>query len=496
MKAICTWFKNVFSKIRDFFKKMDNSIDKLFKKFPKSIKNFFYEHRYLAFLIVITIVIVIMKYFLVPQISGDYYNFIQRWTLYIGENGGFVKGVVSIYENADNLKITSGEFAGIQVWNCDYPPLYMYMLSFISILPKGDLNPLTGNNWGWVGYYENWIYLVKTISFIFEIIFAIYAYKIVKKVTNNKIAASCAYSIVMILPTVVVNSSIWGQCDVCYAAMVLATIYYALDKKYVRSMIFFGLGFAFKMQTIFILPLFGFLWFRKSFKIRYLLIMFLTLFITFVPLWCAGAQFVTPFMPYGRQIGGYVDRINLNSTNIYTFFNLDTRANKDAVKILSMFGMGLTVAVSLITISVLAFKKVKVTPKSIFTISAFLLMIVPFVMPHMHDRYFYLAETFFVLYACVNVKRIFMPILSQIAGIISYLCYGYGIIKVDWLSNKTDQQFWLCFGTCLNMVSIAFLIYDLTKLEVEDDTPIAEISAEHELNCENPENLNIEVEEN
>ena len=244
------------------------------------------------------------------------------------------------------------------------------------------------------------------------------------------------------------------------------SVYYLMDKKQIKSMVFFGLGLAFKLQVVFILPLFGFAWFRKSFKLRYFLIAFAVLFLTFVPLWIGGAQFATPFIPYGRQVGGYTSSINLNSTNMYAFFTLNNQAYNESTKLLSTFGMVLTVAVSFALISVLSFRRVKVTPKSLFTVATFSVILVPFVMPHMHDRYFYLAETFFILYACTKLDRIHLPIAQQISGLIAYSCYG--IIKPNWFLNEQNgQQIALCIGAVLNMASMGFLIYDLAKLETE-----------------------------
>ena len=111
-------------------------------------------------------------------------------------------------------------------------------------------------------------------------------------------------------------------------------------------------------------------------------------------------------------------------------------------------------------------KRVKVTYKSLFTIATFSVLMVPFVMPHMHDRYFYLAETFLVMYACTKINRIHLPIMQQVSGLFAYSCYG--IIQPNWfLNDKNGQQITLCTGALLNMGSLGFLIYDLSHLETE-----------------------------
>ena len=466
MKKVKDWFKNVYSKIKTFFIGVDEGIDKGVNKVTSKFAKFWSKYNFVVYLGVFTLLALVLKYVLVPIPSWDYISFIQTWTYDIKIEGGFIKGLIALYEKPESVTLYFGDFGkSMGLPNCDYPPLYMYFLSIFSILPFGRVVEASGS-WNAYYYYENLMYYVKTLTFIFEIIFAVFAYKIVKKVSGSKIAGCTAYSLFLFLPTVIINGAVWGQCDICYSTMLLISTYYLMEKKQIRSMVFFGLGLAFKLQVVFLLPLFGFVWFRKSFKLRYFLIAFGITILTFVPLWIGGAQFTTPFIPYGRQAGGYTSSINLNSTNIYTFFVFNDQAYNNSTKLLSTFGMILTVLSSFVLISLLAFKRVKVTPKSILLIATFSAVMVPFVMPHMHERYFYLAETLLLLYACTKINRIHLPIIQQVSGLIAYSCYG--IIKPNWfLEDTNSKQIALCIGTFLNMIVLGFLIYDLSKLEVE-----------------------------
>ena len=62
------------------------------------------------------------------------------------------------------------------------------------------------------------------------------------------------FHIASILPTVVFNGAYWGQCDVIYTSLCLMAVYMGLTRRSARSMIFFGLALAFKLQTVFFLP--------------------------------------------------------------------------------------------------------------------------------------------------------------------------------------------------------------------------------------------------
>ena len=64
-----------------------------------------------------------------------------------------------------------------------------------------------------------------------------------------------AFGVLLVLPTVVMNSGVWGQCDSLYAAACLACVLALIDGKALAASAWFGLGFGFKLQAIFLLPL-------------------------------------------------------------------------------------------------------------------------------------------------------------------------------------------------------------------------------------------------
>lgn len=468
MKKFWEKIKEIWSKIAKPFKKADAAIDKGVDIAVSPFKKLFFEHKYAIYLIVITAFALAFRYLFAPFITADFNNFIHRWALFINQNGQFVEGVKNLYEaEGSALRVTIASQGVFGVPTCDYPPLYMYLISLVSMLPLGDL--VQPEQYTYI-VHGNLLYYVKTISFIFEIIGAIYCYKIVKKVTNSKLNASIAYSVYFFLPTIFMNSALWGQCDICYASMVLASFYYIISRKQIKSMVFFGLALAFKVQCIFLIPLFGFLWFRKGFKLRYIVVAALVTFATFLPLYFAGAQFGTPFLPYIRQFGGYANRVNLNSTSMYAWFDLLNEKGMDldaSIKALSTFGIIFTIVVCLTFISILAFRRVKITEKSVFTIGIMCFVLVPFVMPHMHERYFYLAEVGMLLYACTNIKRIHLPVMQQVSGLIAYSAYGLVFSPNWWLNNSNGSKIGLVIGSFLNVGVMLFLIMDIAKLETE-----------------------------
>jgi Gpi18-like mannosyltransferase len=48
---------------------------------------------------------------------------------------------------------------------------------------------------------------------------------------------------------------------------------------------------------------------------------------------------------------------------------------------------------------------------------------VPFFLPRMHERYFYLADVISLLYAFYNPRRWYLPVLIILASTLSYMPY-------------------------------------------------------------------------
>ena len=113
--------------------------------------------------------------------------------------------------------------------------LVIYLLSFI----KGEA-----------------IYKIKNFSVIFDYVLAAGVYAFVKKISEKK--ALAAYSITLFLPTVWLNSALWGQCDAIYVSLIIVALYMLYTGRPVRSFILLGVAFAFKLQTVFIIPFYVF----------------------------------------------------------------------------------------------------------------------------------------------------------------------------------------------------------------------------------------------
>ena len=54
----------------------------------------------------------------------------------------------------------------------------------------------------------------------------------------------------------------------------------------------------------------------------------------------------------------------------------------------------------------------------------------PFTLPHMHDRYFFVADVVSIIYAFYSPKRVFVPLLVGAASLVSYFPFLFWEEKI------------------------------------------------------------------
>ena len=73
-----------------------------------------------------------------------------------------------------------------------------------------------------------------------------------------------AYGLSFLAMNVIFNSAAWGQSDAVYVSLIIWSLVWLFRDKYLKSFVLLGLAFAFKLQTVFILPFFAFYYVYKK----------------------------------------------------------------------------------------------------------------------------------------------------------------------------------------------------------------------------------------
>lgn len=352
----------------------------------KKIIDYLVKNKEAIFLGIITIFACMVRYSARKFESADYEVCLKGWYYYFCDNGG-LKGLSQ------------------QVGN--YPIIYQFFIAIMTYIPINEL------------------YLFKMISIVFDFILAISVGLLVNQLVGTKGIISSqfciVYATVLLLPTVFMNSAVWAQCDVIYTVFTIQCIYFLLKEKYNVSFVLLGIAFAFKIQTIFILP-FILVYYvcTRRFRITKLLISIFSFWIMSLPGFLFGRSLLSPFQ-WLVGLTGDDKAMQCGMPNIWNIITVDYEYFSTYAIILTMVVLG----ISLIYIlnNELSFDKysfmVYYLAWSIWTCVMFL--------PGMHERYSYVLCM--ILIAClILTKRISVLIcfiLEQLCIISTYIQFLY-----------------------------------------------------------------------
>lgn len=166
------------------------------------------------------------------------------------------------------------------------------------------------------------IYLYKSVSCFFDFALAFMVAYAVREVSNNKsqYLFLAVYTAVLFMPTVILNSSFWGQCDSIFSTFCVWALLLLYQKKYKKSFAILGIAFAFKLQAIFVIPFFIVYYvIEKRFSIIYFGLSFLTFYATCIPGFLCGRSLLEPIKIYMGQSNEY-EEMCMNFPNIWGIF--------------------------------------------------------------------------------------------------------------------------------------------------------------------------------
>lgn len=312
-------------------------------------------------------------------VTLDYQNFLREWVEFFRVNRGFAA-----------LRYPVG--------NYNIP--YLYFLALFSYIPVYDLH------------------LIKLLSIFFDVLLAWAAMGIVRKLgDSSKVQLGCFFA-VLFLPTVILNGSLWGQCDSIYVALALISIYWAMDDRPVLSMLAMTLSFGFKLQAVFIMPVLAVLWMQGKFKLRHFLLFPAGYVVLVLPAVLLGRPFLDTLTLYFGQTGSIGSGLNYNSPSVFgIFWHVENESQAATLAILSAF------AFMLLVLFVCYVNRSRLSDKAMLAAAVLLVVGIPFLLPHMHDRYFFASDILTVVMAFAAWKLSPAAPLAQFASLLGYHAY-------------------------------------------------------------------------
>ena len=323
------------------------------------------------------------------QVSGDFNTFLKGWYEEIKAAGG-LKGFAS----------TVG----------DYTPMYKYIITLLTYIPMKSLHSY------------------KMVSCIFDVVLAVYVGLIVRRINKSDLSGLLAYAVTLLLPNVFLNSAVWAQCDSIFSCFCVMSFYYLIKDRGNLSMVFYAIAFSFKIQAIFYAPLVVIAVLKGKLKPLSLVFFPAVYCLCALPAIIAGMPVFDALLgAYVKQVGEY-PAITLHAPNLYQILP-HWYANEPLGKMLVFFAIG----VCAVFCTALYRAKYELSDKNLLLIAYLATLLLPFVLPHMHERYFYLSDVFAVAFAFAFKKKSYLSaatIYCSLRAIVVYL-YDTGMSKID-----------------------------------------------------------------
>ena len=375
------------------------------------------DKRMLALSVALTAGAFLLRAYCLPYETLDYRDFLHPWVEFYRQNLGF-----------RSLSYPLG--------NYNIP--YLYFLCLFSYLPIRDL------------------FLIKLLSIFFDVLLAFGAMKLVALQGQRRGVQLACFFTVLFLPTVVLNGALWGQCDSIYVALALLGLWLAMEDRPVLSVLCFTLAFGFKLQTVFLLPILAVFWFQGRFKLRHFLLFPAFYVLLVLPAVLLGKPFVETLTLYASQTGSIGSGLNYNSPSIYAFFR--TVADEKAASTLGLYGA----FAWLILVLALCFRfRGRMGSRALLAASLLLALGIPFLLPHMHDRYFFFSDVLSVVVAFACWRALAAAPLAQFASLLGYHAY----LKMRYLLYM-DHGARALIGVLL--ITFVLFVYDCTRGVAED----------------------------
>lgn len=321
----------------------------------------------------------VLRGFCLSYETLDYQNFLAVWVDFFRQNGGLAA-------------------LGMPVGNYNVPYLFFLALFSQSSIPD--------------------LYLIKLLSIFFDVVLAWSAMQLVGCFVRAPAQRLACFFLVLFWPTVVLNGALWGQCDSIYVAFAVLSVWLALSGHPMLAMASIAVSFSFKLQAVFVMPVFLLFLLARRIKIWHFLVFPPVCVLMVLPAVLAGRPLWESLTISLSQTGSIGDGLNYNSPSVFALFS-DVQNPELAGKL----GI-LAAALVIVLLAILVWRRRDSCSNRALLLSAALLAVaIPFFLPHMHERYFFAADILTLALALVDLRLTPLPLLCEFASLLGYHAY-------------------------------------------------------------------------
>lgn len=363
----------------------------------------------------------LLRYLSMDHQTYDYIDWIARWVQHFRDHGGWAG-------------------LGMEIWACNYNVPYLYFLAVFAQLGIPDL------------------YTVKLLSILFDILLAWCVMKTVSLFTESTGRRLTAFIGTLWLPTVFLNGAYWGQCDSMYAAMTVLSLYLMLTDRPIGSVIAFAVSLSLKLQAIFFMPMFLVFVLARKMKFRQLFVFPVAYIATLLPAVLAGRNFVDLLLLYYNNTDTAGSGLNYNSSSMYAISEFPNLPESFAANI----GIVLAFGLCFFLFGWVLVRRRHADNSVLLGMALVMCLGIPFFLPHMHDRYFYLADVLSFAVAVIFPWESLIPVLVSFGSLLGYHAY----LRLQFLLPMRWGGFAMLLALLLSVIHVAACLEKNQKSEL------------------------------
>jgi Gpi18-like mannosyltransferase len=297
--------------------------------------------------------------------------------------------------------VAYGRWNSLEASFANYSPPYIYFLSLISFLNR-VLSPTV---------------LIKLVNLPFVLGAGWLAFDICRALKVPKTTSLAVSALLMVSPEVWTNGLRWGQADIMYTFFLLAFYRLVIAGKPVLALALFGTAIAFKLQSIFVGPALFALLLTEEIQLWQFFAVPAAYLAWMVPAALAGR-------PWKQLLFVYLDqyqapsRLGMHLPN--PLFMLQDSIPLRYVGAATWISLLLASATSLYVVWIYFSRPKMRGPVGLLTMMALCPLIEAYLLPKMHDRYFFAGDAFVILLIAVRPAMWFPALLLQTSAYIVY----------------------------------------------------------------------------
>ena len=332
----------------------------------------------LTFLLVIDIIVLWLFW---SPTNTDLTDYALKWYIFLRQHG----------------------FAALGTDFSNYTPPYLYLLG-LGTLADGLVAPAT---------------IIRGLSVAFNGLAAVLVFHVVRSWGRPRGHALLAACLFFLLPELLVNSAVWGQCDIIYTLFLIACVHFAIERRGWAAMAMLGVALAFKAQATFIAPFILYLLLSRQVRWRQLVAVPLVCGALMVPAALAGRPWRELLTIYLGQ-ADYFQSLTMWAPNPYLVVRALLPDSPQVVGIGT--AIGLLLGVATVIALALIFLRLEGGPRRerLLLMATLSLAAMPYVLPRMHERYFLPAGAMAFLLAVESPAAWPVAAMIQAADLAAY----------------------------------------------------------------------------